>query len=261
MKAGVTDSVAAAEAAGLGIPWVVSLYMWLSTAGLLPATPLEDVMFTLVVVRALLYLSVGSIRRMHPGKSVIFFSGDVLILPVCALGFLVTGDISYGAFGRDFLASWLSAGLVVYPSVAITGLVGAVRSRSRLSAVIPATAITFGASSLVVQSLAGGAQPFGLSEVADLALGAFRKPLAADPGASEFMAVCGALLFAALAVYAATMADQTPGRLAPRLGVGVLGIAGLVIWLSLSPSLSAWFLIGLPIAAVVGAVWVVSREP
>jgi hypothetical protein len=219
----------------------------------------EDVVFAAVVARALLYLASRRVRQMNPGKAVIMFSGDVLILPACAIGYLVTGDPTYGAFGREYLASWLSAGLLVYPLVAAASISISVRSRTRLSSVIPASALGFGASAIVLGSIGPGAQTNGLQGVASLTLGALRNPLTQVPGASELTAICGALLFAALAVYSVSMSDALAERLPARLGVCVAGCSVLVAWLLLAPPLGAWAVIGLPAAALVGAIWVMSR--
>ena len=259
MKLQVTGAVIAGVALGLGVPWASSVAAWLSIPGLFPSNMVEDAVFVAVVARALLYLASSRVRRMNPGKAVIMFSGDVLILPACAIGYLVTGDPSYGAFGREYLASWLSAGLLVYPLVAAVSISISVRTRSRLSSVIPASAICFGASSIVLGSIGPGAQANGLQGVAGLTLGALRNPQTQVPGASELTAVCGALLFAALAVYSVSTADALSERLLARLEVCVGGGAILVAWLLLAPPLSAWAIMGLPTAVLVGAIWVTSR--
>ncbi len=259
MKVGVTDVAAAGGVVGLGLPWLASVWAWLSTPGLLPATAVEEAVFSLVLFRAILYFASSRVRRMDTGKAVIMFAGDVLILPASALGFMTTGDPSYGAFARIFVASWLSAALLVYPAVATFGISRSVRARARLASTLPASAISFGASSLVLQSIGAGAASAGFDGVAGLALGAFRQPLIPLPGASEFTAVCGAVLFASLALYSVAISDSLPGRLAPRLLVCACGSAVGVAWLLLAPPLGAWIVIGLPAVAVVSAVWVMTR--
>ncbi len=259
MKGSVTDFVAAGAVIGLGLPWLASVLAWLAAPGLLPATAVEEGVFALVLFRALLYFASGRIRRMNAGKAVIMFSGDVLILPACALGYVATGDPSYGAFGREFLASWLSAGILVYPSVGALGISISVRSRARLASIIPASAIGLGASGLVLESIGAGAASAGFEGVAGLALDALRKPLVPLAGASELLAVCGSVLFASLAVYSAAVSGAFPERLSSRLLVLVGGGAAALAWLVLAPPLGAWTVIGLPAVVVVSAVWVMTR--
>ena len=95
MKLQVTGAVIAGVALGLGVPWASSVAAWLSIPGLFPSNMVEDAVFVAVVARALLYLASRRVRRMNPGKAVIMFSGDVLILPACAIGYLVTKDLRF----------------------------------------------------------------------------------------------------------------------------------------------------------------------
>lgn len=260
MKSDAPFAIMAVAGIALGLISATEIVAWLGSPGLFPSTAVQDGVLALMIMRLALFLIVPSLRRMGAGSLVILFSGDIIVLPVVAAFFLQTGDPLYGEFGREFLASWLSAGLLFYPALAAFLVVRAVGQNSRLSYVLPAAAGSFGISSLALDALSSGSGVGGLQGVVGLALAGLRKPTAPYLGTTMLLYGCGALLFASLAAYSVTGAAHEWVGLVPRLALCFAGVVALVAWVLVVPPIGTWVTLGLPAAVIVGTVWVMTRE-
>lgn len=260
MKSDGTMILAVGTGIGLGVPFLAAMLAWLSNPALLPSSPLEDVVLTFIVVRSLVYLGVPFVRRLDAGKSAIFLMFDILLFPLSSVAVLLTGESAFGQFGGAFLAVWLSSAILVYPAMGAVLIARSVKRRVRLSYVLPSAVATFGISSLVLDALGGGAGTGGLAAVVQGTLGGLRKPTMPVPWATDLTTGCGAILFAALAVYSITSSRRTDSRLTAQLSIFVLGAVVLFAWLFASAPQAGWEVLGVPTAVIAGLVWVSTRE-
>ncbi len=260
MNRGAPFLMMSGSGAALGALCAAEFAAWLGNPGLLPSTPLELGVFGTVLLRLGLFLGIPWLRGMNLGNTIVLFSGDVLLFPFAMAGFLLTGDPGYTEFGKAFLSSWLSSGLIVYPALASFFVVRAMGRHSRLASVLPAAAGCLGVSSLALGTFAGGSGTGGLQGVAGLAFAGLKVPISPSPATYALLLLGGALLFASLAAYSITCPGRVGGRLAPRLALCVAGFLALIAWILVVPPVGAWATLGLPAAAIVGMVWVLTRE-
>lgn len=237
---------------------MLAIAFWLQNPGLFPSTPIEGAVFALALLRGALYLGVPRLRRMNPSNVVVLLSGDVMVLPVAIALYLLTGDYAFDSFGGQYLASWLSAALLVYPPIAAYAVAGGMKRRSRLAVVAPGAAGIFALSTSVMVRIGGTAGGQGLSSVARWTLGVQNGQPQMEPGVSLVVLGCSALLFVSLVSY--SVAGGPGGRLVPQLAVGVVGVAVALGWEWLVPGVQLWLAYGVPAAAMVGLAWVLARE-
>lgn len=259
MKPDTPTILALGASTGLGIPSAAAFVVWLGNPGLFPSTLLEGLVFGIMLLRVALFFALPGLRELSAGTSVIFFSAEILIVPVALTALIQTGNVAYGEFGGAFLASWLSSSMLVYPVVAAFLIVRSVRQRFKLYLVLPSAAASFGISSLVLEALGNGLGVGGISGVAQVVLRGLGKPIVGVPWASELIAGCGTFLFVSLAAYSVTGSRRVGDRLTAELVLSVGGIGALLVWLALAPPLYAWVTLGLPTMLIVGGLWVVTR--
>lgn len=260
MKEVWRSTVAVAGGASLGLPFAGAAITLLASPGLYPSGPLEEGVFAFMIARVVAYLAVPRLRGMSAGALIILFSGDALLLPAASIAFLLTGDPAPGAFAGAFLSSWLSSGLVVFPGVAAFAIARLMMGRGRLSRILPAAALSFGVSSLVLEGVATGPQSGGLAQVAYLTVGVLRRPTPPLPSESALLFAGSAVLFVALATYAVTLAEGSGRMLTARLAVGVGGTAAVLAWVMAIPQLGAPLTLGIPAGAIASGIWLMTRE-
>jgi len=255
--ASVTSIVAGVS---IGIPSLGALVVWLGSPWLFPSTPLEGAVFALILLRAVLFFGVPRFRRVGSRTAVILFSVDVILLPVAVGLYLLTGDPAFASFGGGYFAAWLSAALLLYTPVALSAVVGSMRSRARLVGIVPAAAGAFVVSALVMDGVGSATPGQGLSSVVRWTIGNLKGQAAQTPEVTLILVGCGTLLFVSLATYAVTMDSTEKERLIPELALALVGIIGIVGWARLTMGLSSWEAFGFPAAATVAIVWVLTRE-
>lgn len=260
MRTDAALTISLLAGAAIAIPGFGAFLEWLGSPWLYPSTLVEQVAFALIIIRAVLFFGVPRFRRAKPGTAIILLSADVLVLPVAAVFYFLTGDPKFVRFGGAYLVAWLSAALVVYTPVAGLAIADAIRRRSKLAGVLPAAAGAFVLSSLVLQGVGSASGDQGLSAVARWTIGNLKGQVVPNPELSALLAGLGVLLFASLAAYSVTLGSERAARLVPELAVGVLGIAVLAGWVRLTAGVPTWEAFGLPAAALVGIVWVSTRE-
>lgn len=260
MKQGWRSALAVGGGLSLGLPFAAAALTLLASPGLYPSGLIEVGVFAFIIVRVVAYLAFPKLRGMSPGALIVLFSGDIFLLPTASIASVLTGDPAPAAFARVFLSSWLSSGLVVFPGVAAFAIARLMMGRGRLSRVLPAAALSFGISSVVLEGMAAGPQSGGLEQVAYLAAGVLRGPTAPLPLESALLFASSAVLFVALATYAATMAEESGRMLTARLAVGVAGTAAVLAWAVAVPPLGPSLTLGIPTGAIVSGVWLMTRE-
>ena len=260
------SAVMASAAVGLAVPFAAALAYWAGGPGLLPADEIQLIVFASIVLRAVIFLGSPRVRRLGGGALVVFFSGDIFILPMGAAAYLITGDAAYGGPLREFLASWLSSSLLVYPGIAGYLSVRSMAKRARLAYVLPTMAAVFGVSTMVVLALSSAswgivnlAAPRGLVDVSGSVLNNLRSPGTASLVAEEVTLGGGVLLFFGLALYSVTASDLGGRRLVSELALCILGMSALVLWVVAFPPMAPWLKLGLPTAMIVSIIWVMTR--
>ncbi|MDG7006997.1 MAG: hypothetical protein JRN06_01990 [Nitrososphaerota archaeon] len=254
---GLVTSLAAGGA--VGIPSLGAVAVWLDTPRLYPSTPLEAVVCAVILLRSAVF-GFPRFRQISTGAAVVVLSGDVLVLPVAAIMYFLTGDPAFTSFAGGYLAAWLSAALLFYTPVAGLAVAEAMRRRSRLAGVVPAAAGAFVISSLVLTGVMSADSGRGLTTVARLSIGNLKEVAPQSPTVYFLLLVCAAALFFALGAYSVTIESSRGGRLTSELTVGVVGVAALLGWVQLTPGIPPWEAFGLPAAIIVGLAWVISRE-
>jgi hypothetical protein len=260
MRIDATSVASAVAGTAIGIPSLGALLAWVGSPMLFPSTPLESAVFATILLRAVLFFGVPKFRRVRAGTAVILFSADVVLLPVAVALFLLTGDPAFANAGGAYLGAWLSAALLFYTPVAGLAVAIAMRARARLTGTIPTAAGAFVLSALVLDGVRSAAGSQGLVSVARWTIGNLKGQASQSPEVSLLLVGCGALLFVSLATYSVTVGSSERGRLIPQLAVCVTGIGAVLVWAVLATDLPSWSAFGLPAAAIVGVVWVLTRE-
>ena len=260
MKGRTHDVLMDGALVALGLPWAATALIWLGTPMLLPSDPFQFAVFALVFSRTLLYLGIPRLRRLSWGASIIFFSGDFLMLPAAGAVFVATGSQSQLAFASSYIASWFSASLLVYPPVAAYVIAIAVRQRARLAFVLPAAACSFTTSTLVLVAIESTTVYQGFTGVLGMALAGIRHPILPPEWALVVITCCGAILFVSLAAYAVAGRSEVNGKLTPKLSLGVAGAFMLLVWVLVFPRVDPLLILGVPTLVIISVVWVASRE-
>jgi hypothetical protein len=261
MKMGVGPVTSLAAGGAVGIPSLAAVAVWLGTPSLYPSTPLEGAVCTVILLRAVLFFGFSRFRRqMSTGAAIVVLSGDVLVLPMAVMMDFLTGDPVFASFAGGYLAAWLSASLLFYTPVAGLAVAEAMRQRSRLVGVAPAAAGAFIISSFVLAGVTNAVGGQGLAAVARLTIGNLKGAASQSPDVSFLLLLCSVTLFVALAAYSVTVESSGGERLTSELVVGVVGVAALLGWVQLASTLPSWEAFGLPVATIVGVIWVITHE-
>ena len=244
----------------LGALYALTVAEWITISGLHPSTTLELVVLGLLVLRLGLYFSIQALRRMRYPLVIILFGSDVYVVLAAVIAFDLTGAQAYANFGRLYVSGWLGSSPIVYPALAVFFLHRAVERRASLSYVLPSAAGSFGLLSLLCAAMVGGVGTGGLGGVASQLLGALRgttDSLAPVP----LLPYAACLLFASLVVYSVLGRDEGRGGWVAPLVFAVSGVLLVLSWATvIGPKGALWLTMGLPAAAVVGAVWLITRE-
>lgn len=260
MKPSAVSVISMVAGAALGAPAFAALVSWAQSPWLYPSNPVETGVFWFVLLRALLFVAALRFRRIKPGDAVLLLSGDVVIIPIVLALFLVTGDPTFGSFGGAYLASWLSSALLLYAPVAAISVAVSMARRSRLVAVASASAGALTLSALVLRGVESAYGDYGLSAVVRWTLGGLKGQFTPSPDLSALMLGCSALLFVALTAYSVAAGAAEGAQLVPGLSLAVFGAALLLVWVQLTSVLAPWEALDVPAAALVGTVWVLTRE-
>jgi hypothetical protein len=249
-----------ATGAAIGIPSLGAVAIWLQSPWLYPSNLLEQGIFSLILVRAVIFFGVPRFRNIQTGTAIVGLTGDVLILPFAAGMYYLTGDASFATIAGDYLGAWLSAALLLYTPVAGLAVAEAMRRRVRLTGVVPGSAGAFILSALVLEGVVNSGGSNGFASIARLTIGNLRGNISPAPSLTPLLLGCGALLFASLAVYSVTIGSARSGNLVPSLAVGLAGVAVVLGWVQVTSGLPSWEAFGLPVVIVTGLLWVITHE-
>ena len=259
MKIRTQDFLAGGALVALVPPWAITTLLWLSTPLRLPSDLFQFAVFSLVFSRTVLYLGSPALRRLSWGATIILFSGDILIFPAAALLSAATGSSLEITFANSYIASWLSASLIVYPPVAAYAIISALREKERLAFALPAAACCFTISTLVMTAIESAPGPRGLSGVLVSSVAGVRHPVLPAGWTLGIITFCGAILFVSLAVHALTGRLDGERRLAPQLSLGIAGALGLFALIPALTRIGPLLALGVPTLVVVSVIWVASH--
>jgi hypothetical protein len=244
----------------LGSLYAVVLAEWLASPGLWPSSLLEASLLALVLARFVAFLAVPVLRRAKAATIVILFGVDVFVVIGAAAAVLLTGDPSFGSFGRTFMLAWIGAAPMVYPPLAIYLLLRSLGDGTRLSFIIPGAASFFGMVFVPMEAMGAAGGSGGLTGLALLMVSGLKDAGSFQPG-GLLVPLSGAVVFVSLLVHATAGARGTgPGRPGGSLALAVAGALFALGWVwAVVPVISSWLALGLPVLGAAGAAWLVTR--
>lgn len=244
--------------ASLGSLWVAAMALWLGNPGLHPTDIVQGTVLGLVLLRVFAFAAVPAIRRMDPVYVTILFGCDILVLPYSAVAYYLVGWPGLASFAKEFLASWFSCALLVYPVVGAFFVVRSMSRGDRLAYVLPVAGGCFGVLGLDLNGVQSTSASGGMSRVLSLALGFLQQ--GASPWLGPSLYTAGGILFASLFAYSTLSLSRPSGQLVPKMVFGVAGVVALLVWTLLTASLGAPLALDVPVVVIAGVIWVASRE-
>ena len=257
MRANAGTLALAGAAAALAPPAAAVVLLWLGAPPLLPSGPYEFFILEFVIARALVYCLVPRLSRLGTAATILFFTGDFLLLPVSTAAGAVTGSQAYLGLANSYLPTWLSCTTIVYPSLVAFLVARGFQRKTRVAYALPAAAVSYVTSASVISAFGAAGSGTGLAGFWRLVDGVRTPQPQGWP--SELATVCGAVLFASLVGYALAAGQAREGGTGPGLSLAVLGASLLLVVVALAQSQPVWVALGAPTAAMAASLWVVTR--
>lgn len=246
--------------AGIGAPlfalYAVVIYEWLSRPGFYVSTPLETVVLSSLVLRAVAFLGVKRLRDGSGSVFTVLFGSDIFVFFGAWAAFAATTDPGYLRFGMDFTAAWLGSSVLVAPLPTIYLAVRESRGAPKLSQVLPSTALFFVFLSVVAATLPLGQGEGGIAGMT-VAIVQGLKGTEGPLFGGVFLPLLGTLLFTSLVAMASLVGSESGSWEWVRgVAVGLSGILAALGWLLLVALVGGPYLFpSIPAVAIVALVW------
>lgn len=224
---------------------------------LIQATTLELAVFGLQICKTVAAFVARPLRNGSLGLLVDYYGAEVLLLPIPALGYLLTNDVAVVSFMGQLIIGWLAGAAFAILPFAIYRIGVAMYRSGDVSAVVPVgivaaeVALQFAGSGIPVG--AGGLR--GVLSSALLNQGA--PALYQGPDLVAMMAILVALF-----LYTLLRKQELPRAAVDlALAVGIAAVLGSIGWVFASSSITDSFQLAMvaPTVAIVGVVWWVGR--
>ena len=239
----------------------LSFLVWLvGSATFLPSDAIQAAVVLTAAIRVLVILSV---KRLRTGEFILIIdilSLEILILPFLAVAYIILHASWLPSVMTQIAFTWPLALLLVFPIFAVYKIATMTRDGSSLTMVLPSAAALFTFLAVLESATKLAPQGSGLAGLSNTVVSALVGGVAsavALPG----VALAGVVLYVALMVYAASRARPGGSSWNPMLALAVIGTLVALCWSILAVDFTglAVFALGIPAAAILAAIWVVTR--
>jgi len=256
----LTSLIAAAVTIPLAYLYLSFLVWLVNGATFLPSDAIQAAVVVTAAIRVLVILSVKRLRKAEFILIVDILSLEILFLPFLAVAYILFHTPWLPSTMTQIAFTWPLALLLVFPVFAIYKIATLTRDGSSLTMVLPSAAAMFTFLAVlesVTKLTPQGSGLSGLSVTLASALVGGVASAVALPG----VALAGVVLYVALMVYAASRARPEGSSWNPMLALAVIGTLVALGWSLLASDFTglAVFALGIPAAAILAAVWVVTR--
>lgn len=225
--------------------------------------PSNAVQAAVVVTAAIRVVVILSIKRLRKGEFILvidILSLEILCLPILALTYFILHTSWLPAVITQIAFTWPLALLLVFPVFAIYKIATLARDGSSLSTVLPSAAAMFVLLAVLESATKLAPQGSGLAGLS-VTLASAMVGGVASAVALPGVALAGVVLYVALMVYAASRSRPEGASWNPMLLLAVIGTLVALGWSALASGFTglAVLALGVPAAAILAAIWVVTR--